>query len=535
MKKKALVFLFAASMMFGSAALLISSNVRADEPVYSDEQNDEEKSYEDSQYDLASPNEPKKRGVSINNLIDDQAIDQEDSADSSWLDDYEYSPGEDGEIVLYDYIGSKTDVYVPQTVTKLGKTYQIRLGQSSDGSIWAGNLSGENYGVNSITLEKGVLFPSNSTYLFANCSDLKSISMEGVKTDNVKIMEGMFRNCYDLEKLDLSSFDTENVTVMSGMFLNCYSLKDINLSSFTTDNLKTADCMFGNCRSLKELNLSNFNLINLSFGINSYPDDFLGKCDSLEVLYTPIQLQHDIHMPCEMFDQEGKLIEYLPVANKNTKKLVKNFTGWTKGSINWYFLKNNETFYTDACILGYGYINGTKGWYTAYNSQWNKEFTGLCKFYGKNGWGFARNGKYDTSYSGLALATNGHWYYVNKGKLDKSFDGKLASTPEGKWYYVRKGSPTTNFSGKIAETTNGKWYYCTNGRPDLKFSGKIAYATNGSWYYVTKGRIDRSFTGIAQATNGKYYYVVKGKLDKTYTGKVTYNGKTYNIVKGAVH
>ncbi|MCD8340606.1 MAG: hypothetical protein LUC87_00425 [Clostridiales bacterium] len=59
-------------------------------------------------------------------------------------------------------------------------------------------------------------------------------------------------------------------------------------------------------------------------------------------------------------------------------------------------------------------------------------------------------------------------------------------------------------------------------------------ASNGNWYYYVNGVVQSSYTDIAKHSTGSQWYVKKGKAQTSYTGKVTYNGKTYNIVKGKV-
>ncbi|MCD8160970.1 MAG: hypothetical protein LUE61_07305, partial [Clostridiales bacterium] len=58
--------------------------------------------------------------------------------------------------------------------------------------------------------------------------------------------------------------------------------------------------------------------------------------------------------------------------------------------------------------------------------------------------------------------------------------------------------------------------------------------TDGNYYYAENGIVNFDFTGIVEHTNGKSYYVRNGMVRFNYTGTVTYNGKTYNVVKGVV-
>ena len=100
----------------------------------------------------------------------------------------------------------------------------------------------------------------NTSYMFYNCSSLKSIDLSLFNTINVINMSNMFENCSSLESINLSSFYTSNVTNMHRMFYRCSSLESIDLSSFNTNNVKDMGLMFCDCSSLKSMDLSSFNI-----------------------------------------------------------------------------------------------------------------------------------------------------------------------------------------------------------------------------------------------------------------------------------
>ena len=79
---------------------------------------------------------------------------------------------------------------------------------------------------------------TNTSFMFYNCSSLKSIDLSSFNTNNVTNMSYMFYNCFSLKSIDLSLFNTNNVINMSYMFYNCSSLKSIDLSKFNTNNVK---------------------------------------------------------------------------------------------------------------------------------------------------------------------------------------------------------------------------------------------------------------------------------------------------------
>ncbi len=95
-------------------------------------------------------------------------------------------------------------------------------------------------------------------YLFADCSSLERIVMEGLDTSGLKSLEGLFMNCRSLKEIDVSHFDTSNVIYMGNLFAGCSSLKEIDVSHFDMSNVEIFDGMFEGCSCLGNLDLSHF-------------------------------------------------------------------------------------------------------------------------------------------------------------------------------------------------------------------------------------------------------------------------------------
>lgn len=121
--------------------------------------------------------------------------------------------------------------------------------------------------VTAIKLEKGVVLPNDSSWLFVNMPNVTSITFDkGIDTKNVTNMMTMFMGNSKLESLDLSNFDTSNVTNMGGMFANDPALTSLNIASFDTSKVTLfgmpgytgENGMFANDPSLKSLDVSNF-------------------------------------------------------------------------------------------------------------------------------------------------------------------------------------------------------------------------------------------------------------------------------------
>ena len=98
--------------------------------------------------------------------------------------------------------------------------------------------------------------------LFKGCSSLKSIDLSSIDTRNVNDICSMFFGCSSLKSVDLLSFDTSNVNDMSWLLLEYSSLTNINLSNFITNKVIYMKCMFHACSSLKSLDLLTFDTSN---------------------------------------------------------------------------------------------------------------------------------------------------------------------------------------------------------------------------------------------------------------------------------
>ena len=151
---------------------------------------------------------------------------------------------------------------------------------------------------------------ANSSRMFQQLREVKTIDLETLDTSKVTDMSNMFYYDTKLESLDLSNFNTSKVTSMGSMFSGCKSLKTLDLSDFDTKNVVNMSHMFGAaemnymafteikgldtfdtskvtdmsgmfyyCGNLKSLDLRNFNTENVT-NMNSM---FRG-CNSLETL-----------------------------------------------------------------------------------------------------------------------------------------------------------------------------------------------------------------------------------------------------------
>ena len=102
------------------------------------------------------------------------------------------------------------------------------------------------------------------SYMFSNCTNLKSVNTKGWDTRNVVDMCSMFSNCESLVTLDINNFNTSKVTDTSWMFSNCKQLTSLDLSKWHTSKITNMYMMFSNCKQLASLNLSNWDVSNVT-------------------------------------------------------------------------------------------------------------------------------------------------------------------------------------------------------------------------------------------------------------------------------
>jgi len=163
--------------------------------------------------------------------------------------------------------------------------------------------------------------------------------------------------------------------------------------------------------------------------------------------------------------------------------------------------------------------------YAITNGKIDYSKTGLVKDPNSGYWYYVEKGGLNKDYQGLAKNQYG-WFYVSNGELDKTYTG-LAKNQYG-WFYVKNGVLDRTYTG-LAKNQYG-WFYVNKGVLDKTYTG-LAKNQYG-WFFVRKGVLDRTFTGVAQNQYGKFY-VKNGVLDKTFTGTAKgIDGKTYKVTKG---
>ena len=105
---------------------------------------------------------------------------------------------------------------------------------------------------------------SDMAYMFAGCSNLKSVDLTYMNLQNVEDMSYMFYYCLALNTVYLKGLNTYKVKNMNSMFEFCTSLGYLDLSSFNTQNVQNVQKMFFQCRSLKAIYASPMFVVNIT-------------------------------------------------------------------------------------------------------------------------------------------------------------------------------------------------------------------------------------------------------------------------------
>lgn len=100
---------------------------------------------------------------------------------------------------------------------------------------------------------KGKVSPISMRHWFADCSNLTSITFDGLDASNVTDMYNMFNDCTSLVEIDLSGLDTSNVTTVYSMFSGCTSLESANFTGLNLKKVTNMAYMFQKCSVLDDV------------------------------------------------------------------------------------------------------------------------------------------------------------------------------------------------------------------------------------------------------------------------------------------
>ncbi len=206
----------------------------------------------------------------------------------------------------------------------------------------------------------------NMSYMFYDCSALKSLDLTNFNTANVTYMYGMFDGCSALESLNLTNFNTANVENMSSMFYDCSALKSLDLTNFNTAKVEYMNNMFDGCSALESLNLTNFNtaevtnmsymfkgcsaltsldLTNFNTAKVEYMSNMFEGCSALTTIYVSDKfVTSQVTYSDDMFNGCKSLKGFIEHIN-NTDKTNHNYANYTTGYFTKLVVKNGDERY----------------------------------------------------------------------------------------------------------------------------------------------------------------------------------------------
>ena len=183
--------------------------------------------------------------------------------------------------------------------------------------------------------------PTSLKDFFISCNALETISgLEYLNTANVENMSYMFYDCSALKSLDLTNFNTANVTYMYGMFDGCSALESLNLTNFNTAEVTNMSYMFKGCSALTSLDLTNFNTAKVEYMSNMFEG-----CSALTTIYVSDKfVTSQVTYSDDMFNGCKSLKGFIEHIN-NTDKTNHNYANYTTGYFTKLVVKNGDERY----------------------------------------------------------------------------------------------------------------------------------------------------------------------------------------------
>ena len=148
-----------------------------------------------------------------------------------------------------------------------------------------------------LKISNGLIPTSDLSYMFQNCKDLVSISLENIDTLLVTDISGMFYNCSSLKNIDsfVKNINVTNVSKMDYFFNGCSNLENVNLENWNLNLIVSMSHFFDNCKNLISVILPNFGekLEDLSF--------MFSECKKLKKIFSldkfnPINVKNTANM-----------------------------------------------------------------------------------------------------------------------------------------------------------------------------------------------------------------------------------------------
>lgn len=199
-------------------------------------------------------------------------------AAGNWYEDYTYmlqtsDASGDNYLMLREYNGSASTLYVPATTVVDGVSYQTKLSPGENG-IWYGTRNK----LKEITFENGCIV-ADGGFLFYKLSKLESVNVEALDMSQATSTAWMFSECKNLTKLNVENWDLTNVTNMFNMFGGCEKLTSLDVSKWNTSNVTVMVSVFDHCKSLYKINVDDWDVSKVTTMSSMFY-----KCEKLDSL-----------------------------------------------------------------------------------------------------------------------------------------------------------------------------------------------------------------------------------------------------------
>lgn len=122
----------------------------------------------------------------------------------------------------------------------------------------------------------------NASYLFSNCTALKSVDLTWPKTNmrNVATIRNLFYMDKNLEVIKgVEEWELPNVTELTSAFMGCGGLTSIDLSAWKPEKVTDISHLFRSCKKLNEVTVEGWNLPNLQMMEYTFADTILEDID----------------------------------------------------------------------------------------------------------------------------------------------------------------------------------------------------------------------------------------------------------------
>ena len=215
---------------------------------------------------------------------------------------------------------------------------------------------------------------NDMSFLFNNCSTLKTVEFISFETNDVTNMRAMFQYCNKLENLDLTNLNTSKVTNMNGMFKGCNRMKQIKgIENFNTSNVTNMREMFHSCSELGYLDLTNFDISKVTDR-----ESIFSGCNKLLVKggekFNKVQYEIKIQNPIPQISTNEKTLDQKSIKSNNSYH-YSDYNNYDNESYNYNDYKDDSEKHCKDCnkSLDSGEAFSELGHHYCFNCAYNDD------------------------------------------------------------------------------------------------------------------------------------------------------------------